>query len=97
MPGISWYAENIVYYILWSEGHSVMSDSCIVRVCLVHGIRQARVLEWVAFPFARKSSRPRDWTQVSCNAGRFFTIWASAPNPAPDSSSEEFYLTFKKY
>ena len=39
----------------------------------VHGILQARILEWVAFPFSRESSRPRDRTQVSCIAGRFFT------------------------
>ena len=39
----------------------------------VHGILQARILEWVAFPFSRGSSQPRDQTQVSCIAGRFFT------------------------
>ena len=38
---------------------------------------QARILEWVAFPFSRGSSQPRDWTQVSCIAGRFFTSWAT--------------------
>ena len=43
----------------------------------VHGISQARILEWVAIPFSRGSSRPRDQTQVSCIAGRFFTIWAT--------------------
>ena len=43
----------------------------------VHGIFQARILEWVAFPFSRASSQPRDWTQVSCITSRFFTIWAS--------------------
>ena len=31
----------------------------------VHGILQARILEWVAFPFSRGSSQPRDWTQIS--------------------------------
>ena len=36
----------------------------------VHGILQARILEWVAFPFSRGSSEPRDRTQVSCIAGR---------------------------
>ena len=41
----------------------------------VHGIIQERVLEWVAIPFSRRSSRSRDWTLVSCFAGRFFTIW----------------------
>ena len=40
----------------------------------VLGILQARKLEWVAIPFSRRSSLPRDQTQVSCIAGRFFTI-----------------------
>jgi len=39
----------------------------------VHEILQARIPEWVAFPFSRESSQPRDQTQVSCIAGRFFT------------------------
>ena len=39
--------------------------------------RQARILEWVAFPFSRGSSLPRDWTQVSYITGRFFTSWAT--------------------
>ena len=43
----------------------------------VHGILQARILEWVAIPFSRESSQPRDWTQVSSNAGRFFTVWVT--------------------
>ena len=43
---------------------------------VVHGILQARILEWVAFPFSRGSSQPRDWTQVSLIAGSFFTSWA---------------------
>ena len=42
----------------------------------VHGILQARILWEVAFPFSRGSSQPRDGTQVSCIAGRFFTNWA---------------------
>ena len=41
----------------------------------VHGIIQARKLEWVAFPFSRGSSQPRDLIQVSHIAGRFFTSW----------------------
>ena len=43
----------------------------------VHGILEARILEWVAFPFSRVSSQPRDQNQVSCIAGRFFTSWAT--------------------
>ena len=41
--------------------------------CIVHGILQARILKWVAFPFSRGSFQPRDWTQVSHIAGGFFT------------------------
>ena len=43
----------------------------------VYGLLQARILEWVAVPFSRGSSQPRDWTQVSCTAGKFLTIWAT--------------------
>ena len=43
----------------------------------VHGILQARILEWVAISFSREYSWPREWTQVSCIAGRFFTVWAT--------------------
>ena len=43
----------------------------------VQEILQARILEWVAIPFSRGSSQPRDRTQVSLTAGRFFTVWAT--------------------
>ena len=43
----------------------------------VHWILQARILEWVAIPFSKRSSQPRDRTQVSCIAGRFFTVLAN--------------------
>ena len=43
----------------------------------VHGVLQARILEWVAFPFSRGSSQARDRTQVSRIAGGFFTSWAT--------------------
>ena len=47
---------------------------CSLPGSSVHGILQARILEWVAMPSSRGSSRPRDRTQVSCTAGKFFTI-----------------------
>ena len=43
----------------------------------VHGIFQEGILEWVAISFSRRSSRPRDWTRVSCIVGRHFTVWAT--------------------
>ena len=44
--------------------------------CLSHQ-GSPRILEWVAYPFSRRSSQPRDQTQVSCIAGRFFSSWAT--------------------
>ena len=50
---------------------------CDSMDCTVRGTLQARILEWVAYPFSRGSSQPRDWTQVSHIAGSFFTSWAT--------------------
>ena len=58
-----------------------VTQSCLTLCDLmdytVHGILQARILEWVAFPFFRGSSKPRDRTQVSSIADGFFTSWAT--------------------
>ena len=61
----------------WSESHSAVSAVSDSLDCTVHGILQARILEWVAFPFSRGSSQPKDWTQVSRTAGGVFTSWAT--------------------
>ena len=50
----------------------------------VHGILQARILKWVAFPFSRGSSQPRDWIQVSRIAGGFFP---AEPQVTPKSTA----------
>ena len=50
----------------------------------IHGIPQARILEWVAVPFSRGSSLLRNWTQVSLIVGRFFTIWATRESQPSD-------------
>ena len=59
------------------EDHLKVAQSCPI-LCnpmdyAVHGIFQARILEWVAFPFSRGSLQPRDQTQVSRIASGFFT------------------------
>ena len=59
-----------------SESYSVMSSSLLMDY-RVRGILQARILEWVAFPFSRGSSQPRDRAQVSHIADGFFTSWAT--------------------
>ena len=68
------------------ESESEITQSCLT-LCnpmdcslpgfSVHGIFQARVLEWAAISFSRGSSWPRDQTQVSCLAGRHFILWAT--------------------
>ena len=64
-----------------SINRSVVSDFATPRTSSpgssVHGILQARILEWVAIPFTRGSSWPRDQTRVFCIAGRFFTVWVT--------------------
>ena len=54
---------------------------CSLLCSSVHGIFQARVLEWVAVSFSRGSSWPRDQTQVSHTVGRRFTVWATREVP----------------
>ena len=79
--------SNIYFFFLSRNSCSVLSCSvylilfypmdCSSLGSFAHGILQARILEWVAIPFSRGSSQTSDWTQVSCIAGRFFTVWTS--------------------
>ena len=91
-PRISWlkrlYCIDVIrnpdsdcrrrYKYEWSE---IKNPIMLYLNISVHGILQARILEWVAFPFSRGSSQPRDRTQVSCMAGGFFTSWATKRKP----------------
>ena len=63
-----------------SVSRSAVSDSVTLRTAAspgssVHGILQARMLEWLAMPFSRGSSQPKNRTLVSYTEGKFFTIW----------------------
>ena len=70
-----------------SLAYKVLSRSAVSDLCdsmdysppgsFVHGIFQARILQWVAMSFSRGSSRLRDWTWVSHIVGRFFIVWAT--------------------
>ena len=57
--------------------HNCLKFHQLKVLVTVHGILQARILQWVAIPFSRRSSQPRDQTCVSCTAGGFFTDWAT--------------------
>ena len=65
--------------VLVSHSCSTLCDpmNCSPPGSSVHGILQARILEWVAIPFSKGFSQPRKWIRVSSIAGRFFTIWAT--------------------
>ena len=83
-------AENHLFRGL-PKSESIQSESEVAQSCptlcdpmdptppgsSVHGIFQARTLEWVAISFSRRSSRPRDWTWVSSIISRHLTIWAT--------------------
>ena len=63
----------------WSEKSPQSCPTlCNPNDYTAHGILQARILEGVDFPFSRGSFQPRDGTEVSCIAGRFFTSWATS-------------------
>ena len=66
----------------WSEVAQLCPTLCDPMDCglpgsSIHGIFQARILEWVAISFSRGSSRPRDQTQVSHIGGRRLNLWAT--------------------
>ena len=67
------------FCVLFAQLCLTLCDSmdCSQPGSSIHGVLEARILEWVVIPFSRGSSQPRDQTWVSCSAGRFFTIWAT--------------------
>ena len=75
IPGLGWSTGEGIGYPLQYPGLENSMD-CSPPGSSAHGILRARILEWVAYPFSRRSSQPRNPTGVSCIAGRFFTSWA---------------------
>ena len=84
-------AQLEFHHLHYDSGSRMKSESEVVQSCLticgpmdcshpgssIHGIFQARILEWVAISFSKGCSWPRNQTQVSRTAGRLFTIWAT--------------------
>ena len=89
IPGLQ-HCRQILYHLSHQEKWSEVAQSC-PTLCnpvhsslpgfAIHGIFQARILEWAAISFSRGSSQPRDQTRVSCIADRRFTIWATKEAP----------------
>ena len=78
--------------------HAQLCDpmDCSLPGSSAHGILQVRILGWVSIPLCRGSSRPRDWSWVSCIAGRFFTVWATREAPALHSAVSILFQFKKK-
>ena len=76
LNALSAFKWNIINYQWW-EWVTECLTLCGPMNYAVHGILQARILEWVSVPFSRGSSQLRDLTQVSHIAGVFFTSWAT--------------------
>ena len=77
--GRDWGTNIVTVTAIAAQSCLTLWDSmdCSPPCSSIHGVFQARVLEWVAIPFSRASSQPRDITWVSHTAGRFFTLWAT--------------------
>ena len=74
--GMGWVLDRI-QFLVTSVQFSSFAQLCLTLCnsmnCIVHGILQARILDWVAVPFSRGSFQPRNQTKVSYIAGGFFT------------------------
>ena len=77
--GRDWGTNIVTVTAIAAQSCLTLWDSmdCSPPCSSIHGVFQARVLEWVAIPFSRACSQPRDRTWVSHTAGRFFTLWAT--------------------
>ena len=89
--------------VLVTQSYLTLCDpmDCSPLDSFVHGILQARILERVAISFSRVSSWPRNWTEVSCIAGKFFTIWAtwgalSEPPGKPSNLIHPYYKSIER-
>ena len=86
---VLWSGPSILDWELLLEvtSHSVKVTQSCLTLCdpinyTVHGILWARILEWVAIPFSRGTSQPRNRTGLLCIAGGFFTSWAITEAPS---------------
>ena len=93
------------YSLLYMEVKVLVAQSCpplcnpmdcTLPGSSVHGISQARILEWTAISFSRGSSPPRDRTWVSYIAGRFFSVWATREAPYIWKVKVKLYFLIKK-
>ena len=84
-PRLALQADSLLYAVVVAAAAKSLQScltlsnptNCSLWGFSAHGILQARILEWIAIPFSRGSSQPKDRTLVSYTGGRFFTVWAT--------------------
>ena len=90
-----WRSRGLcVVLVLVTQSCPTLCDpmDCSPTGSSVRGILQARILEWVSMPSSRESSQPRDRSQVSRIAGRFFTVGATKEAQSPRIQEWVAYL-----
>ena len=85
---------SLLQGIFSTQGSNPDLPHCRQILYLLGHKRSPRILEWVAYHFSRGSSRLRNWTGVSCIAGRFFTNWAIREAVVTGFAIEWYYSTF---
>ena len=76
-PGQNTGVGSLFQGIFWTQGWNPGLLPCRQILYQLSYQGSPRILEWVPYSFSRGSSQPRNWTGVSCLAGRFFTSWAT--------------------
>ena len=104
VPSSPGWPQELFVNVQESESESEVAQSCMT-LCdpmdcsppgsSIHGILQARVLEWVAISFSGGSSPPRDWNRVSRIVGRRFTAWATRVVQCPGAGGQTRKVTKK--
>ena len=89
---LEWVEDSLLQGIFPTQGANPRLLHCRQILHQLSHKRSPRILEWVAYPFSSGSSRPRNWTGVSCLAGRFFTNWAMRKAIKPHLSFLEHVL-----
>ena len=77
LPTLLCFTVSFTYSLSFWAGFVKVSHSVVSGSLRPHGILQARILEWVDYPFSSLFSWPRNWTGVSCIVGGFFISWVS--------------------
>ena len=74
--------QTVLSLVKWVKVAQLCPTVCDPLDCIIHGILQTTILEWVAYPFSRGFSQARNRTRISCMAGGFFYQLSSEGNPS---------------